>query len=229
MKLGIGLLTAAGLAVALLGLPAHPQAQRRSPPASRAGDFIGGTVTSSKGPEAGVWVIAQTSELPTKFAKIVVTDDQGRFVLPEMPNATYDVWVRGYGLVDSRPVKAQRGQNLTLSATLAQTPAEAAKVYPANYWYSLLEIPPKSEFPGRGNDKNGIPETFESQAQYIDQIKQGCQLCHQLGNQITRSLDHMKRLGFKSSLEAWDYRVKTGQRGSEMDGMMRRLGPRGLK
>ncbi len=111
----------------------------------------------------------------------------------------------------------------------ATSPAEAAKVYPANYWYSMLEVPAKSEFPGTGPDGNGIPPTFTSQAQYIDQLKQGCQLCHQLGNQITRTLGHMDQLGFKSSLEAWDYRVKTGQRGGEMDGMMRRLGPRTLK
>jgi hypothetical protein len=102
-------------------------------------------------------------------------------------------------------------------------------VYPANSWYSLLEVPAQSEFPGKGVAVNGIPETFKTQAQYMDQLKQGCQLCHQLGNQLTRSLGHMTHLGFKSSLEAWDYRVKTGQRGSEMDGMMRRLGPRGLK
>src|SRR5688572_20152110 len=64
-------------------------------------DDIGGLVTSGKGPEAGVWVIAETTDLPTKFAKIVVTDDQGRYVLPDLPRANYDVFVRGYGLVDS--------------------------------------------------------------------------------------------------------------------------------
>jgi hypothetical protein len=32
-------------------------------------DDIGGTVTSAKGPEAGVWVIAETTDLPTKFAR----------------------------------------------------------------------------------------------------------------------------------------------------------------
>ena len=64
-------------------------------------DDIGGVVTSSKGPEAGVWVIAETSDLPTKFRKIVVTDDAGRFVVPDLPKANYKVWVRGYGLVDS--------------------------------------------------------------------------------------------------------------------------------
>ena len=30
---------------------------------------IGGVVTSSKGPEAGVWVIAETTDLPTKFER----------------------------------------------------------------------------------------------------------------------------------------------------------------
>ena len=52
-------------------------------------DDIGGVVTSSKGPEAGVWVIAETTELPTKFARMVVTDDQGRYVLPDLPGANY--------------------------------------------------------------------------------------------------------------------------------------------
>src|SRR5207237_685773 len=72
---------------------------------------VGGVVTSSNGPEDGVWVIAETTELPTKFAKAVVTDDQGRYVIPELPKATYNVWVRGYGLVDSQKVKARPGQH----------------------------------------------------------------------------------------------------------------------
>jgi hypothetical protein len=54
-------------------------------------------------------------------------------------------------------------------------------------------------------------------------------VCHQLGNQLTRGLGHMDKLGFKTSIEAWDYRVKTGQRGAEMGAMMSRLGPRALK
>src|SRR6266849_5465357 len=66
---------------------------------------LGGVVTSPKGPEAGVWVVAETTDLPTKFVKIVVTDDQGRYLVPELPKANYNVWVRGYGLVDSPKVK----------------------------------------------------------------------------------------------------------------------------
>ena len=73
-------------------------------------DDIGGVVTGGNGPEAGVWVIAETTDLPTKFAKIVVTDDQGRYVIPDLPKANYAVWVRGYGLVDSPKVKAAPGK-----------------------------------------------------------------------------------------------------------------------
>ena len=43
---------------------------------------IGGMVSGPNGPEAGVWVIAETTDLPTKYAKIVVTDDRGRYLIP---------------------------------------------------------------------------------------------------------------------------------------------------
>ena len=67
-------------------------------------DDIGGVVLGPKGPEAGVWVIAETKDLLTNFIKIVVTNDQGKFLVPDLPpNANYKVWVRGYGLVDSAP------------------------------------------------------------------------------------------------------------------------------
>ena len=62
------------------------------------------------GPEAGVWVIAETTDLPTRYTKSVVTDDQGRYVIPDLPTANYQVWVRGYGLVDSPKMRAKPGQ-----------------------------------------------------------------------------------------------------------------------
>src|ERR1700736_5259754 len=82
-------------------------------------DDIGGVVASSRGPEAGVWVIAETPELPTKFVRIVVTDDQGRYVVPDLPSATYQVFVRGYGLVDSQRQTARPGQQLSLTVQVA--------------------------------------------------------------------------------------------------------------
>ena len=109
-------------------------------------DDIAGIVTSSRGPEAGVWVIAETTELPTKFRKIVVTDDRGRYLLPDLPQANYNVWVRGYGLVDSPKVRSAPGRRLNLTAVIAPDARAAAQYYPANYWYSLIAIPP--EIPG---------------------------------------------------------------------------------
>ena len=86
--------------------------------------FISGVVRARAGPEAGVWVIAETKELQTPFIKIVVTDDAGRYVLPELPTATYSVWVRGYGLVDSdsasKVAPATRRSNLTAEASQAR-------------------------------------------------------------------------------------------------------------
>src|SRR4029434_3611538 len=86
---------------------------------------IGGAVTGPNGPEAGVWVIAETTSLPTKFAKTVVTDDQGRYVLPDLPRGDYQVWVRGYGLVDSPKQPGKLGQHLNLKAQPVTTPATA--------------------------------------------------------------------------------------------------------
>jgi hypothetical protein len=119
-------------------------------------DDIGGTVTSSNGPEAGVWVIAETKDLPTGYFKEVVTDDRGRYLIPDLPKATYTVWARGYGLVDSPKVNAEPGKLVDLKPTIAPDRKTAAQYYPANYWYSLLEVPAKNEFPGTGTDGNGI-------------------------------------------------------------------------
>ena len=135
-------------------------------------DFITGAVTSGQGPEAGVWVIAETNELPTKFIKIVVTDDQGRFALPELPSANYDVWVRGYGLVDSPKVQSISGRTLNLTAVVAPNARAAAEYYPAGYWFSLLRVPDKNEFPGTGPEGNGIAPNVKSQAQWVRTIKQ---------------------------------------------------------
>ena len=88
-----------------------------------SGHDIGGQVLGDKGPEAGVWVIAETKDLPTKYAKVVVTDDQGRFVIPDLPEANYKVWVRGYGLQDTAPVDARPGRLIDFKAAPAASAA----------------------------------------------------------------------------------------------------------
>ena len=188
---------------------------------------ITGVVNSVSGPEAGVWVIAETDDLDTQFRKIVVTNDDGRFALPDLPAADYEVWVRGYGLLDSEPVTGTPGESLNLEVGQAATPQEAAQVYPANYWYSLLEPPAENEFPGTGSSGNGISESLQSQAAWVDLTKQGCQLCHQMGNRFTYDTSHLTQ--FDSTAEAWDHRITFGQRGSQMSNVMNRFGrDRGL-
>jgi hypothetical protein len=187
-------------------------------------DDLAGIVSSSKGPEAGVWVIAETTELPTKFARIVVTDDRGRYLMPDLPKATYSVWVRGYGLVDSPKVRATAGRALNLTAVIAPNAREAAEYYPAGYWWSMLRVPDKSQFPGTGPGGNGIPPTMLTQAHWVRQLKSGgCWACHQLGNKATREIP--KALGaFPSSVHAWDRRIQSGQAGGNMINGMNALG-----
>src|SRR6478752_3738999 len=130
-------------------------------------DDIGGVVTGAKGPEAGVWVIAETKDLPTKYIKIVVTDDRGRYVMPDLPKANYDIWVRGYGLVDSPKVKSAPGKSLDLKAVAAPNETAAAQYYPAIYWYSMLKIPDAKLFPGTGANGNGMPVTLRDQGLWL--------------------------------------------------------------
>jgi hypothetical protein len=207
---------AALLALFGVGAAAASAAPR---PAAMADGYITGRVQSSAGPEAGVWVIAETDELRTGFIKIVVTDDDGRFVLPELPEATYNVWVRGYGLVDSVAVEGRPGdRDVELMAVVAPSEAEAARVYPADYWYSLYAPPAESEFPGTGPSGNGVAETMLSQKMWLNNQKSQCNFCHQVGNAVTRSLDHMKHLNLGSSAATWEYRTQLGVRGSSMAG-----------
>lgn len=176
---------------------------------AQARDYINGRVVSDGGqPEAGVWVIAESKDVmpndgrgADSYRKIVVTDDQGRYVLPDLPGGTYDVWVRGYGLRDSRRSWTLTGKNvvrpgardLVLSVEKAKTPLEAAKVYPAAYWYAMLRLPPAKAFPGEGQFGN-----HKTQAEWMGQLKLSCNLCHQIGTSATRL----------ATREAWDVAMK---------------------
>ena len=209
------------LALLLLGASA---CERTGGAVQIDGDDIGGVVTGPDGPEAGVWVIAETTDLPTRFNRIVVTDDQGRYLIPDLPNATYDVWVRGYGLVDSPKLRTTPGSTRDLTAVMAPDARAAAAYYPAAYWFSLIEVPEKSEFPGTGPQGNGISPTIGSQAQWNRSLKSGgCMACHQLGNKATREIP--EELGeFASTVAAWDRRIQSGQAGGSMNGGLNRMG-----
>jgi hypothetical protein len=187
---------------------------------------IGGSVIGAKGPEAGVWVIAETTDLPTKFAKIVVTDDKGRFLIPELPNANYQVWVRGYGLIDSEKSFAKPGQLLTIKSIQAPTAKAAAQYYPGVYWYSMINVPKESEFPGTGEKGNGIPEVMQKQYYWVDTLKNSCQSCHAMGVRGIREVPELftKKANGDSEL-AWAYRTQAGQAMANMALGLGRMGP----
>ena len=208
-------LTLIALALVLLTGAPPPQAQPAAPVQIDADD-IGGVVSSKHGPEAGVWVIAETTELGTRFAKMVVTDDHGRYALPDLPPATYRVWVRGYGLVDSSKVTTARGRIVNLTAVTAPSAKEAAEYYPAIYWFSMLKIPDRSLFPGTGPDGNGMPVAYKTQEQWLNAVQlNGCGNCHQLGDKATREFPAaLDAAG--SSVDAWTRRLQSGPGGSSM-------------
>jgi hypothetical protein len=188
-------------------------------------DDIGGIVTGARGPEAGVWVIAESKDLPTTLRKIVVTDDQGRYLVPDLPKGNYSVWVRGYGLVDSAKVPAAPGKAVNLKAVPAPNAKAAAEYYPALYWFALMHVPPKSDFPGTGPSGNGISPNIKSQGEWIRQVvnTDGCTGCHQLGNKATREIP--TSLGtFESSKAAWDRRIQAGQAGGAMNARFTQVG-----
>ena len=220
LSLGVAAVALAAIALA----PASPQAQQ-----VKIGEHdLGGVVTGANGPEAGVWVIAETKDLPTKYVKIVVTDDQGRYVVPDLPQAKYAVWVRGYGLVDSAKTEAEPGTALNLKAMPAPDDAAAAQYYPAIYWYSMLKIPPKSDFPGTGPKSkggNGMAVNVKTQAQWIGVTKNlGCFGCHQLGNAATRTIP--AALGhFETGAEAWERRIQSGQASTAMINSIGQIDP----
>src|SRR2546427_6403434 len=203
-----GVISVAIVAALFAAGQARLDAQPAVGPSLRIGaSDLGGVVTGAHGPEAGVWVIAETTDLPTKYAKIVATDDRGRYVMPDLPRAGYTVWVRGDGLVDSPKVRTAPGKAVNLTAVLAPSPAAAAQYYPAIYWYSMLKIPQKSEFPlGKA----------AHQGEWLNAVKSGgCNACHAMGTPGTRTMpkdfDH-----FKSSAEAWGRRIQSGQALTQM-------------
>ncbi|MGB5080883.1 MAG: hypothetical protein WBO23_09085 [Burkholderiales bacterium] len=201
-----------GLALAVLAavLPVQGIAQP-APAVAIDADDIGGVVRGPNGPEAGVWVIAETGELPTRFARIVVTDDRGRYVIPDLPRANYSVWARGYDLVDSPRLRARPGQRLDHAAVPAPNAAAAAHYYPAIYWYTMMKIPPAGDFGGT----TGIPRNITRDHWLRQMNNVDCVGCHQLGQESTRTIP--AQFGpFESGRDAWMRRIQAGQSGEMM-------------
>jgi hypothetical protein len=214
-----------GLALVFSFVLAVSHAQQAPPAVAIDNDDIGGVVTGPNGPEAGVWVIAETRDLPVRYIKSVVTDDRGRYVVPDLPKASYTVWARGYGLVDSAKTTTAPGRQVNITASPAPSPAAAAEYYPAIYWYSMLKIPAASEFNGT---TPGISKEM-TQIEWLNSMKNnGCIGCHQIGQKATRTIP--PSLGTFANMEqAWARRVQSGQAGQQMSGQLSQIGTMSIK
>lgn len=212
--------------------PAKPDAALAEVPI--AADAISGVVGGGQGPEAGVWVIAETTDLPTRLIKIVVTDDRGRYLLPELPHASYKLWTRGYGLVDSPKVDARPGMRVSLTSVTAPTRKAAAQYYPANYWHAMMRMPSAAEFPGSPGGSGGIGPAMKTRQHWLSNAK-SCMICHQVGNPTMREPADI-------SAETWELRAGMarppgdpamgllgGGYANVMTLTMRQFGPRGLQ
>jgi streptogramin lyase len=202
---------AVGIAVLAAAVASPVQAQQAAAVAID-NDDIGGVVRGPKGPEAGVWVIAETTDLGApRYIKSVVTDGQGRYVIPDLPTANYQVFVRGYGLVDSPRLRAKPGEIVNHTAVPAPNLKSAAQYYPAIYWYVMMKIPPAKDFGGSTDiPKNISQATWRQRMNNVD-----CVGCHQLGQESTRTIP--AQFGkFKSGADAWIRRVQAGQWGEAM-------------
>ena len=176
---------------------------------------LGGVVTSAKGPEAGVWVIAETTDLPTKFAKIVVTDDRGRYVMPDLPQGELQrlgarLRARGFAEGPGRARQAPQPQG----GAGAERGGGGASITRPIYWYSMLKIPAKSEFPAGADEE---PARVAEPASKTT----GCMSCHALGTKGTRTMP--KDFAHMNSTEAWARRIASGQAMTQMINVLNRF------
>ena len=201
------------LAVGIAVLSTSPTQLRAQQDTVSIGDNdLGGVVTSAKGPEAGVWVIAETTELPTKFAKIVVTDDRGRYLMPDLPKANYSVWVRGYGLVDFAQGADRAWQDPEPHRGGGAESRGGGRILSGHLLVLDAEGPgQRASFPAPGRKATASRQPSRARRSgWTSSRPNGCYACHQLGNKATRTIP--KEFGhFKTSTEAWERRIQSGQ------------------
>ena len=144
--------------------------------------------------------------------------------MPDLPQANYNVWVRGYGLVDSPKVQGDARQELNLTAVVAPNPHAAARILSGRLLVLADQVPAKSEFPGTGPTGNGIAANMKSQASGSRNFKIGrLHPCHQLGNKGTREIPasarHVSLLGRRLGAPR-----QSGQAGAQMSNGLNSFG-----
>lgn len=139
----------------------------------------------------GAWVMAMDESLPTRPRTIVVSGPHERYEIPDLDaSKKYTVLGRAYGCEDKWIHDVSPGK-LPIELNCDISPQEAAEIYPANYWGSIIHFPGTGEFPGTGTIRsggNGINTNFQERAAYLATFYLSCHLCHQVGGPAARRL-----------------------------------------
>ena len=216
----------AGVVIVAASLAGVRAGQVAAPAVAIDNDDIGGVVTGPRGPEAGVWVIAETTDLPTRLIKSVVTDDQGRYLVPDLPKATYDVWVRGYGLVDSPKVKSAPGKALNLhSRARAERRKRRRSTTRRSTGCRCCRCRPRAISPAPARQATAFRRTSGARASGSATSSTPTAAPAAIRWATRRRARSPRALGtFDSSVAAWDRRVQSGQAGGGMSARFTQVG-----
>ena len=202
--------------------------QTAAPTVAIDADDIGGVVTGAAGPEAGVWVIAETTDAADAL------DQERRHrrsgPLPHSRSAEGALRRLGPRLRArrlARRSKRRQARRSRLKAVAAPAREAAAEYYPAQVPGSrCCRCRPKSDFPGTGPSGNGIAPNIKSQGEWIRNIvnTDGCTGCHQMGGKATREIPESARQVSEAHRQAWDRRIQSGQAGGGMSARFTQVG-----
>ena len=137
-------------------------------------------------------------------------------MLPDLPKVNYNIWVRGYGLVDSPKVKSAPGKILNLKAVVAPNDSRGG----ADLSGDSLVLDDEDSGQERVWRRREHPPTKLTQDEYLNQMKSnGCANCHAIGTRATRTFPQNVPFPmgkFANSEEAWFRRIQSGQGGVPM-------------
>ena len=154
--------------------------------------------------------------LATPFRKIVVTDEAGRYLVPDLPGRIMSCGWR-LRLVDSPPVAAHAGRSRRVAGCRRARRARGGADLAGELLVLAVEVPPEtSSSRGPGPNGNGIAPEVVTQHQSISTIKAGCNVCHQLGDLATREIPQVASGRSGRSGDAWDMRTQAGRTGTAM-------------
>ncbi len=158
----------------------------------------------------------ETTDLGTRFAKMAVTDERGRYVMPDLPKAHYRVWVRGYGLVEFAEGRGRARQDPQPDRRGGAEPCRRGAILSGDLLGLDDPIPGPEPLPRHRRQRQRHPEDFKTPGA-VAQFRQDQWLRQLPPDRQLRDADLSPELGhFDSSLDAWSRRLSVGPAGHDM-------------